>query len=290
MFLGNPVLLNRGIPLGHQMIVNNVRQYRCVHWGEFGERLKTINAFNGPSGGHLTIYRGHRDPDWALDTFWERKFCHRQRAGLFEPYSPQPDVNSDKYKNTMQTHLEKFKGLAMQNGGAQDLLSYNDDQWWALGRHYSLWTPFLDWTLNPLVAAYFAFDRKSPSEAESVTVWALNVNCDVANLLDFAIVRTTHACSKRQQAQSGLFTRLTSAVFADIKEYLHNEHHEHFLARVDIPFSEAHLALNDLYSKGITATTLFPDSVPASSQLEQAAVIANECLNTLPSNFLHKHL
>src|SRR5947207_12160162 len=36
------------------------------------------------------IFRGQSDSEWPLQSLWERRFLHRQQAGLFEPYFVQP--------------------------------------------------------------------------------------------------------------------------------------------------------------------------------------------------------
>src|SRR6266849_3974107 len=82
------------------------------------------------------IYRGQRDPDWLLQSEWERQFLHPQRAGLWEPYYVQPHESA---KIPLQREfLEMFRREVEQELPQE---RRTDDQLWALGRHHGLITP-----------------------------------------------------------------------------------------------------------------------------------------------------
>ena len=74
--------------------------------------------------------------------------------------------------NKVERCLEHFR-MAMRGRrslGARHDLSINEV--WALGRHYGLPTPILDWTYSPYVALFFAVAE--PSDAEMRTVYCLH--------------------------------------------------------------------------------------------------------------------
>ncbi|MCH8284296.1 MAG: FRG domain-containing protein, partial [Chloroflexi bacterium] len=59
------------------------------------------------------------------------------------------------YQTMRDRYLTAFQEAASGLRGASPS-GLNDDQWWALGRHYGLVTPIRDWTEKPYIAAFFA--------------------------------------------------------------------------------------------------------------------------------------
>lgn len=170
------------------------------------------------------IYRGQSNPSWRLQSLWERRFLHPQQAGLWEPYYIQPH---DGVKIRIQREfLEMFRQqvqLALPHE-----VSRIEEQLWALGRHYGLITPLLDWTLDPYKALYFALRHRTGSEPAAAAVWVLLVSettspydgiwdDEVFPRIDWKSV------SSRQHAQEGVFTRLSHPIFADLEQFLRNK-------------------------------------------------------------------
>lgn len=168
------------------------------------------------------IFRGQSDPSWPLQSLWERRFLHPQRAGLWEPYYVQPH-EGDRIRlqrEFLQLFREQFELAFPQEVGR------TDDQLWALGRHHGLVTPLLDWTCDPYKALYFSL-RHRAGNARAAAVWVFHVSettspyagiwgDDVFPRIDWKYV------SARQQAQQGVFTWLSDPIFADLEQYLRN--------------------------------------------------------------------
>jgi hypothetical protein len=80
------------------------------------------------------VYRGHAASNWELKpTLFRKEF----------------ELKVDVYP-----HLERFRKYLI--GKVDQIESYSDPEVWAIGQHYGLKTPLLDWTVSPGVAVFFA--------------------------------------------------------------------------------------------------------------------------------------
>jgi hypothetical protein len=192
--------------------------------------------------------------------------------------------NLEKIRNS---YVERFKELASGLPGLPNDMS-SDDDWWILGRHHGLVTPFLDWSESPYVASFFAFignlEEQNPGFrigdlGRNVVKWGNGVIAiwclaDVEGLQskdEFEILRpeTEFAVhSQRIRAQKSIFTRLTHDTNIDIESYIKDHGIHGALERFEVPGSQAAKALRDLELMNISFSDLFPD-------LEGAATHAN---------------
>ncbi len=231
------------------------------------------------------VCRGQSDARWPLQSVWERRFLHPERAGLLEAYYVQPH---DRMKIPLQrAFLEVFRRQVESAFPRQ--ARRTDEQLWALGRHHTLVTPLLDWTLDPYTALYFAL-RSHKCGAPSVAVWVFHVSetspyggiwdDDIFPRIDW------RPASERQQSQQGVFTRLSHLIFADLEQYLRNKLGERpasvCLVKIEVLASAMPGLLEELARRGIDDASLGFTSASGNDRLDGIAARCNEVLMAWP--------
>jgi hypothetical protein len=161
----------------------NIPISRISLWQNFIE-LASNQLINQKS----LIFRGHQSPRWTLTPTLKR---------------------THKFLSEEQTNkiIKTFKN-ALQSIDHQDLNQLNtitENQLWALGRHYGLPTPLLDWTYNPFIALYFAYEDRAnlfPQHA----LYILDIEkCTSDDLIYFN--NQPHQ-NEREKKQEGCYIRL----------------------------------------------------------------------------------
>jgi hypothetical protein len=175
------------------------------------------------------IYRGMENAKWEL----------RPSVGRLENYTPA---------------LERDM-LALFKTGARPFLDkepQNEWEWISLAQHHGLPTRLLDWTLNPLVATYFAVERNSGTDR---VVYAMPAP-SVLNIKSYApleydkndyVVLPEHV-TPRIVAQGGFFTIHAKPTLA----------FDGWLRKVIIPDSLSTEIKLHLSRYGIHRASLFP--------------------------------
>ncbi len=189
--------------------------------------------------------------------------------GQTEDWSLVPLVgrNTEKtgYLDTERKILEEFKREALPH---LPFVPRTLWQWLAVAQHNGLPTRLLDWTMNPLVALWFAVN-KPPQHARPGVVWAHHVepstaiSCTEETESPFCIDRAQVYISEHVfpylQAQSGVFTVLhrdkESGPFVPFEQI---ENADLRLTKIEIPAASFAHIRHPLFRLGINAASLFP--------------------------------
>jgi hypothetical protein len=181
------------------------------------------------------IYRGLRDLAFGLTP----------KIGRYEGL-----VSGNRVEEELMI-LRLFKEMAIPH---LDSIPENDWEWLAVGQHHGLPTRLLDWTRNPLVAAYFAV-RKEHSGDSVIYAFRDEFHIDISKHSDpFTYPRVGKFIpphiTPRIAAQVGVFTIHPSPAetFDDVS-----------LERLIIAHEFRRPLKKMLFRYGIHAASLFPD-------------------------------
>jgi len=111
------------------------------------------------------IWRGQRRADWSLSSSLDRLF---DQLGLA--------ASPSELEKRLAAHLDIFKHAARGRRGPNPASLPEEKDWWALGQHFGLATPLLDWTRSPFAAAYFAFEELASDPTDYRVVHGLSRN------------------------------------------------------------------------------------------------------------------
>ncbi|WP_425659429.1 FRG domain-containing protein [Tenacibaculum ascidiaceicola] len=212
------------------------------------------------------LFRGHRDSSWKLESTFDRKY----RDSLTKI---KPELQVDfSYKEILSIHLKNFKKNSIGKR-INPNKKLKNKEWWALGQHYGLETPLLDWTPSPYIALYFALFNPTKPKSKYRTLWifsplalqeiAINQEpeSEFIELIDSPVDENIRLLSQR-----GKFTKTpngdTIEDFLEKNIKLQGSHP--VLFRIDIPENLRELFLRHLNSMNINHSTIFPDLTGAS--------------------------
>ncbi len=138
------------------------------------------------------LFRGQRRSDWGLT-----------------PSLARLSNNLTIDKKLSEKHLTQFK-YSIRGRVNHSISKMDESDIWALGQHYGLMTPLLDWSHSPYVAMFFAFEGKDSSlenpKNYSRAIFALNkTKLEKLNINIF--VDSLNSEHERLISQSGLFTQ-----------------------------------------------------------------------------------
>lgn len=233
----------------------------CESWNGFLDFFHHENALKENNG---YVFRGHASENWKLESTLKRKIH---------------ETGNEKIE---QKVLEAFKKHCLGRRG-HNPSNLSESEWWALGQHFGLDTPLLDWSDSPYVAAFFAFNSEN-SETDNVVVWLLSKNSnendgvkDLKSEHHMEFLTPYLDENARLINQRGLFVRTPNMIC--VTEWIKSlkETGTVFLARILIPRTEKDFALDSLDKMNINEFTLFPD-------LSGSAKYANYVVNRNAKN------
>ncbi len=142
---------------------DGVKTFRLEGWSYFFNLIEVeiLNPARHP--GRSYIWRGQRRSDWLLSSTIDRLFG---RLGFLA-------AGQESLEKRSRKQLETFRYAARGRRGSSPT-KLSENELWALGQHFGLATPLLDWTRSPFAAAYFAFEELASDPTPFRTVYALN--------------------------------------------------------------------------------------------------------------------
>lgn len=229
-------------------------------------------------------FRGQSDSTWGLTTTLER----------FEASLCKEGAGTGKFL------LKDFKRLLRGKGLLGSIDQSSDEEIMALGQHYGLPTPLLDWTESFYIALFFAFCEKIPDSVENVAVWAIQTSASEimhdynvkqkamdsehaklasgGELIEMKFVDPYTDVNNRLVSQSGLFLQKPSGVSVEglVASYCKDNNHSPVMAKITVPARERESVLNNLIAMNISWATIYPG-------IEGAALHAKMKLELLSS-------
>jgi len=217
-------------------------------WNEFHNIAEKFNDYNG------YLWRG-QDKE-------QSQILSRIDRNTSDESSKQDELNKT---------LKKFK-LSLKKH--RDISNLKEDDIWAIGEHYGLITPLLNWTESPYIALYFAFYEKKADDKDPAIVYALTKSTGLLKrgkkrYLEITFEKNVfdNPQNRRLLSQKGKFTKslnrkgiesiATTFWKTGQKKLAYGD--EVIFAKILIPSDSKNSCLKSLKSMNITYETLFPD-------------------------------
>lgn len=202
------------------------------------------------------IFRGQADSQWRLESSLTR--------AIRKTY---PTADANQIQQLAAQHLQSFK-RNIRGRCTLDLTSASDDRVWALGQHFGLYTPLLDWSRSPYVALFFSLF--GPCESGKRALWAI-FESDIEEFWPVGGaangLRVVHPFDHENQrlvSQNGLFLDVPVGSSAD--ELVSSSKDQEYVTMYKFEFPDNIRAdmLAALNNMNINHASLFPDLIGSS--------------------------
>jgi hypothetical protein len=251
--------------------------FRLSSWSHFFDFLEEELFSNATYSRRVYVWRGQRRADWSLSTTLDRLL---DRLGILLE-------TSKKIEDKSNEHLSAFKYAARGRRGTNPS-ALSENEWWALGQHFGLATPLLDWTRSPFAAAYFAFEELATDHTLNRVVYALDQRAVIRKNEELEKIRKNEELgdgasvgggrlptvefieplsddNQRLVSQGGCFTRAPVGVPIEIWiSRAFEASTQAILWRIEIPDADRSICLRALNRMNINHLSLFPDLIGAS--------------------------
>lgn len=154
------------------------------------------------------VFRGQADQSWEVLSSFDRLFKGEQDL-------------TDIYDEIRNEHLNNFKETFLRGSVEKTIFrEFKENEWWALGQHYGLRTPLLDWSSSIEIALFFALSNEETLD-DYHPVFFFNRNLmehrqkslGNSTRIEFIDASQTRNINKRLKAQKGVFT-ITKNLFS----------------------------------------------------------------------------
>ncbi len=168
---------------------------KLEHWNQFTSFLET--DFCNRKRMDL-VFRGHRRYDWGLTPTLAR-------------FNKENIIDEELAEEQLKFFRKAIRGRISDHSLFNNDDKREDDELWAIGQHYGLKTPLLDWTYSPYVALFFAFSKANEAEEKDNpyrAIYILNKTAisDDNYFNDIRVLEPRKDDHGRLVNQAGLFT------------------------------------------------------------------------------------
>jgi hypothetical protein len=255
----------------------NIYKIKVNTWEELVSSLQGFACFPN------YIYRGQANSDWLLESTLSRVT---------------KKIENKNKEELVEEHLRRFK-LSIRGRRGINPTKLEENELWALGQHYGLHTPLLDWSQSPYVALFFALTDLTTPKSGYRSLWALHstdldkinkwYESEKKNDSQIELINPLIDENNRLVNQNGLFTKID--LQNDIEKWVTESEAEIkwiTLQKIDFSDKIRDEALLYLDCMNINYSSLFPDlfgsSMDSNIKLEQTDFIEIQQKKELEKN------